>query len=456
MSRIRLEWNIESQKIDKSDSEDPQSKRARRRNLLRLLLLIGLLVMISAAGVIFVRQRLLDLQEQMEQLLKETVSAEVAALRIGDVFTYLKIQDSENQEWRQKQQATFRQYSDLKAREDLVLTGKVLDLEIDGQRARAMVEEIINGVPYVQVWFYLRDAQGWQHVPPDYGFWGEARSIEVNSTVVNYRAADETSATIISETISKWWRQGCEILRCGSIPTLYASIVTDAVQPLSWTGDNRLTLLVLSPYVGRTRTDMPFGVDMQRQIAETLAERLVDLHTSDLLVMNPHDVVYLRQSVISYLADRFQGVDSGTSLVKSLVAVYDEGRILAMLRQFAPQADMSILRQVIQVPIEDAKLDWRDFIKWRLNTDSSLLADREEQAYLSRYDTSDAAAQQFARQRFQDNRPERVLDVVDQLIWQRPDGSPQLRITANMEAGAGVEQRIVLFNLVDGVWKRAS
>ena len=39
MSKIRFEWNIESQHIDRSDGEDPLAKRRRRRNVLRLLLL---------------------------------------------------------------------------------------------------------------------------------------------------------------------------------------------------------------------------------------------------------------------------------------------------------------------------------------------------------------------------------------------------------------------------------
>ena len=154
MSRIRLEWNVESHKIDKSDSEDPIAKRARRRRALRLIMLIGIVLALLTSGVLVVRQRLLDVQGQLEQLLQETVRAEMAAIRIGDIHTFLAVQDKSSQTWRQQQQSNFREYGDIKARQDVDLTGTILDLEIDGQHGRVVVEEIINGVRFAQVWFY--------------------------------------------------------------------------------------------------------------------------------------------------------------------------------------------------------------------------------------------------------------------------------------------------------------
>ena len=226
MSRIRLEWNIESQRIDRANGEDPLAQRARRRTFLRFLLLIVILLALIGAAGFLLRQRLLDVEKQMEQMLRDTVSAEVAALRIGDVYTFLNLQHDGDQAWRHAQQATFQRYSDMKTRDDLILTGTVLDLEIDGQRARATVEEYINGVPYAQVWFYLRQDDGWYHAPPDYGFWGEARSLEADAVVVEYRAADQRFAEAISASIGGWWRLGCDLLQCDSLPELRVSIVT--------------------------------------------------------------------------------------------------------------------------------------------------------------------------------------------------------------------------------------
>lgn len=456
MSSIRLEWNIESQRIDRANGEDPLARRARRRTLLRFSILIAALLVLLAAIGALVQKRLLDVQAQMEQLLRDTVSAEVAALRIGDVFTYLNLQYGDNLEWRREQQATFRHYSDLKTRGNLILTGTVLDLEIDGQRARATVEEYVNGLPFAQVWFYLREEDGWYHAPTDYGFWGEARKTEAGATVVTYRAADQLFAEAISESIGRWWQQGCELLRCENLPDFRVSIVTDIAQDFVWTDDSRLHLQVLSPYVGRARADLPFTFTLQQRIAETLAERLVDLQTHDLRVTYPHDVVYLRQSVIRFLADQFRGVYSGTTLLHSLVDAYGADALAKLVSLFAADSNMSILRQALAESTEDAQIDWRDFVKWRLNVEAELLVQRDQRGWLSMYDTANESVQGLLYERFHDSQPSRVLDVVDQLIWQSPNSSPQLRATARVEVDTSVEQQVILFNLIDDVWKRAS
>ena len=392
----------------------------------------------------------------MEQLLRDTVSAEVAALRIGDVYTYLNLQHDDNLEWRRQQQSTFSRYSEMKTTGSLILTGTVLDFAIDGQRARAIVEEYIYGLPYAQVWFYLRDDDGWYHSPPDYGFWGDARNIEVGATVVDYQAVDQQFADALSEHIGRWWQQGCELLQCENLPELRVSIVTDLAHDFAWTDDSRLHFQVLSPLVGRARLDLPFTHELQQRIALTLAERLVDLQTDNLRVTYPHDVVYLRRSVIRYLADQFLGAYSGTSMIHSLVALYGTDTLAELVRRFETDSNMSIVRQVIADSIEDAQLDGRDFVKWRLNTEAELLAQRDERGWLSMYDSANVSVQSFLYERFYENQPIRVLEIVDQLIWQVPDGIPQLRVTVNAQAGTGVEQQIVLFNLVDDVWKRAS
>ena len=58
MSRIRLEWNIESQKIDQGNGEDFLQRRARRRNLIRFSILIAILLLLLAATGALVRKRL--------------------------------------------------------------------------------------------------------------------------------------------------------------------------------------------------------------------------------------------------------------------------------------------------------------------------------------------------------------------------------------------------------------
>ena len=456
MSRIRLEWNVETQKIDKFDSEDPIAKRGRRRRALRLLMLIGVVLAVLTFGVLVVRQRLLDVQSQLEQLLRETVHAETAALRIGDINTFLAAQDSASDTWRQRQQSVFREYSELKARHDVDLTGAILDLEIDGERGRVVVEEIVNGVRYAQVWFYRNLGDGWRHVTPDFSFWGQERRLETDALSILYFDLDERFAQAISEAVGGWLRRGCQILRCDSMPKLAIVVVKDSAQPVSWARDGTATLLVLSPAGGRMSLDAPFDQNRQGLVAEALAEVLIRLRTDGRQDVYPQDADYLRLSVAAYLVKQFLDAEGGDSLVDSLASLYGEEKVAELVDHLAPAASMAILQLVIGGALEEAPLDWRDFVKWRLNTEADLIESGAEGDLLNLYDTGDEDVWQTAQQRYRSKIMFRPRAVLDQAIARAPDGSAQLRVTVIADVGANDEERVVLFNLVDGVWKRAN
>ena len=456
MSRIRLQWRIESQRIDESAGEDPAARRERRRSLMRLLALIAILLTLLAVGIAFLRQRLLDVQAQLEAMLRDTVRAEVASLRIGDVNTFLGIQQGGNPDWLARQQARFRDYSDLKAAQDLRLTGNILDWTIEGERARVAIEEVINGVSTVQIWFYARDAAGWRHAPPDYGFWGEARQIKAQKTIVNYRAVDQSVATALSDRLSSWWGPGCDLLGCQDLPILQATIVTDAAGTIAWADSDRLHLILLSPFVGRALTESPFSPELQIATADRLAQRLLDHHSGDLRVEYPHDVVYLRQSAHTYLRDSFLGRVGGDSLLGSLAEAYGAGAVARLVERFSATADMSILASVLPEPIANAGLDWRDFIKWRLNLEAELLAAGDESAWLDLYDRADPAVLRLASGRYRQRHPQRVLQVLDQQILESQAGGAQLLMSVVFAGGVDAAAQTIQFNLVDQVWKRAS
>ena len=456
MSRIRLEWNVETRKIDESDSEDPIAKRARRRRTLRLIMLIGAVLAVLIFGILVLRQRLLHVQGQLEQLLRETVRAETAALRIGDINTFLTVQDSANETWRQRQQSVFREYGDLKARHDVDLTGRILDLEIDGQRGRVVVEEIISGVRYAQVWFYRNLGDKWYHVSPDFSFWGEERTLETNVMSVRYFALDERFAQAISETAGGWLRRGCQILRCDFSPKVSIVVLNDSAQPVSWANDRRATLQILSPYSGRVSLDSPFDQHRQGLVAEALADHLISLRTDGRQVIYPHDAVYLRLSLASYLLEQFLGADGSDSLVDSLASLYGEEKVAELVDYLAPAASMAVLQQIIGHPLDEAPLNWRDFVKWRLNTEADLIISGAESDLLNLYDTGDEDVWQTAYQRYRTKTVFRPGAVLDQVISRAPDGSPQLRVTVIADGGANGEEMLVLFNLVNGVWKRAN
>ena len=450
---MRLEWEIESRKTSKRGGEDPQVRRARRRGFLRLLLLIGLFIGLIIAGLLLARQRLLDAHNQVEELLRDTVRAEVAALRVGDLAVFLDIQRSASDDWLDAQRAAYQQYADMKASRDLKLTGRILATAIDGPRGRALVEEIVDGTPYAKVWFYWRYDDGWRHVPPDYTFWGEERRIESAALRIEYRAVDELFARQAEAAIAGWLRQGCDILDCGDLPQMAVDILTDLPQAAAWSDDNRLHLLLQSPYVHGARADRPFDAPRQLAAAKLLADRLIRAQTGDLTFSYPHDVVQLRQSAHLYLVEQFARVDMGAALVESLASHYGRGKVGQLVSLFAPTADMSIIQQVIPEPVGQAKLDWRDFIAWRLDTEARLIASRAESEWLNLYDESALAA---AYERYRANRPPQPQRVIEQQIGTAADGTPRLRVTVRTGSENGFREHTVLFNLVNGIWKRAS
>ena len=456
MGRIRLDWDIESQKISKRDGEDPAAKRARRRSILKLLLLIGIVIGMIIAAPLLVRQRLLDVQNQVERLLRDTVHAEVAALRIGDLAAFLDIQRSATDEWPNAQRTAFQEYAAMKAEQDLKLTGTILAIAIDGQRGRVLVEEIVNGAPYAKPWFYWRYADGWRHVPPDYTFWGETRRIESDALRIQYRAVDELFAQQLSQTITAWLDHGCGILNCESLPPMTIDIAADAPPAMSWADESQRRLLMRSPYVHGARADQPFDPPRQLEAAELLAERLMQAQTGGLPAAWPHDVFHLRQSVRLYLVEQFAQIDTGAPLIKSLASQYGIDKISQLVSLFAPTADMSIIQQVIPDPIGQAKLDWRGFIAWRLNAEDQLIASRAENEWLTLYDLSQESVRAAAYERYRASLPPPPRQVTAQQMQTAADGTPQLRMTVRTGSGSAFRDHIILFSLVNTVWKRAS
>lgn len=456
MGRIRLEWDVESRQIEKTGSEDPKLKWARRRNLLRLLFLIGVLLSFVVAGILFVQNRLLEVENQLDQLLQDTVRAEVAALRIGDFETFMQLQRSATDEWINAQQSTYRNYETLKTTTDIKLTGNVLATEIEGQRGRAIVEEIIDGVPYANVWFYWRYADGWRHVPPDLTFWGDDQTLESDKLLIQYRTVDEVFAQQVNDNVSRWLDRGCQILQCPTIPQMTINIVTNSPESALWTNEATWELSIQSPYITGARADSPFDTDLQIQVATLLAERLINAQTSYMNMTYPHDVFQLRQSVISYLVEQFVRVDTNSFLMETIANQYGDDKIGQLVSLFTPTSDMSIIQQVVPPPIGQANLDWRDFITWRLATENELIARRSEGEWLNLYDTSEESVRVEAYNRYNANVPTQQQVAIEQQNLTSSSGLPQLRMTVRVGTGNTFRDEIILFNLVNGIWKRAS
>ena len=456
MSRIRFEWTVESQQSERFDGEDPEAKRGRRRNMLLLLALVCILLAAIALALLLARQRIIDVERQHAQLLQDTVKAEVAALRIGDLHSFLKVQAADDATWRSHQQAMFQYYSDLKAGGAIELTGGILAVAIDGERGRALVQENINELPYARLWFYRRGAEGWRHTAPDPSFWGEDSQIESPRVLVSYRAADFDFARQVGAALEAWIAKGCALLDCGRLPRLRVAVEAQAPDEAAWIDEAEMRLRLRSPYVDLARADTPFDGRRQFLVSAMLAERLVDAHTKYLQVESPHDAFFLRQGAIAWLSETFTQLDSGARLMRSLADHYGKHKVAQLLSLLAATSDMSLIETVIQQPIASAKLDWGDFVEWRLRLENELLAADRRHEWLELYDTRDESARLAANARYGRGPIERDYRVIDQQIWSERAGEPQLRATVRVNAGDGVADEIVLFNLVKGVWKRAN
>jgi hypothetical protein len=454
---IRLDWEIESENAGAhSATEDPNVIQARRRIRARFVItfLLALAVVLGLGA--FVVWRLNEGEQRIEQFLRDTVSSEVAALRIGDWNAFSNIQRSADQNWIEVQQKRFfDQMQTAKAETDIQLTGTVRDVEIDGSRGRVLVEEIVGGVPYVRTWFYWRYEDGWRHVPPDYTFWGISQQYNGSSVTVRYHGLDEPFARELGVGVEGWVSSVCAaILQCGDFPHITVEIAPEeGIGAPQWRQDNPWVLRVASPYVDRARQDQPFSGEVKNQVASLIAERLVSESSSTATPMTaPADMSYLRQSVVDWLYGRFIGMNAEQHLIDSLTRNHGNTSVGELLRVQQPDGSMGALAQVIDGQLGTANLDWRDFLTWRLRLENTPLSEGE---FLALYAPS---AEGIARERFLQMNPNAPEPTVVEVIPRVGDeGSPQLEAVVRYTGQDGSQNEgRVLFRLIDNVWRRVS
>lgn len=456
---IQLDWEVETERERvRSSSEDPDARSRRARAWRRLLLFTFLLVASGAAVVGAVMLRLQQVDAQLRQNLIATVENEVAALRVGDRAAFSAIQRSESDVWLQQQQATYDAYQMLKMQPDVTLTGRVLDVTIDGTRARVIVEEIAGGVQVVRTWFYWRYEDGWRHVPADYTFWGDARTLTAEPVTLNYWSMDEPYAAALGAQLPEWLRAGCGILGCAVLPPLAVQIVPDEALAPGWAADNPWLLRLPSPYTGLARLDAPFTAEAQNAVAALLAEKLVAQETANLQPVFPTDAAYLRQAIISWLVKRFTGQETNAFSIDSLAVRYGErvvGRLAAALQ---PDSNVGVLAEAAGVAgVDQLDIDWRDYLTWRLTLEQTLIAERDDVNILSLYDTDNPVARDLAIDRFAAGAAGERWVVTAVIRDLDAAAVPILNASASVTAADGTQREAtVVFRLVDGIWKRAS
>ena len=472
---IRLDWEIEAEEKEiRVGGEDPLTARARRLARFRLLLLVGILLGIIGLIIGVVMLRLREVENQIEQLLRSTVEAEVAALRIGDWPGFESIQRSGDIPWMAARKNVFDEYQTLKNDAEVQLTGRILDIEVNEQRGRVHVEEIIGGMPYTRVWFYWRYSEepisqgdtneekaeklksGWRHVPPDHEFWGEARVFEGTGLTILYNRVDEPLVLQMGPGIDQWLEDGCVVLGCTDLPAMIVEVVSTGGAEPGWVENDPWRLQLLSPYVGRARSDIPFDTTLRVRIADLLAKRLVE-QASPALPIYPADSFYLRSAIVSWLVGRFAEINTNSFLISSLANNYGDQAVGVLAEFLGPETDASVLAAVSGVnALDQANLDWRDFLTWRLITEEELMIRGDATHYIELYDTNDEAVRTTAYSRYNTDLVREQKVVVLALPEVTAEGLPQLRATVQVGKEGNLRQEEVLFRLVNNVWRRAS
>jgi len=461
---IQLDWEIEQGRGgERHYEEDPQERGKGWRGALRFIVALAVFLLLLGGAVFLVSQRLEQVDSRTEQLLMDTVSAEVASLRIGDEATFKSLQRSATQDWHDAQQAFYDQVQQAKS-EGLSLTGRVVDMALDGQRARVRVEEIQDGVPYVRTWFYWRysatadDQGGWFHVPPDYTFWGDDGQVMRQRLTVRYKTTDESFALALADNVQPWLDFACGVLDCAAVGHLTVDVVASTLPYSVWAEGDAWQLVIASPYVGRARLDLPFDAAIQLDVATRLAERLTISQGAGLAQAYPYaDSAYLRQAIMAWLVGRFVQQDTGAVLVDSLVATYGAPALAQVARLVQPDSSLEVVARGLGLPdLGQAALDWRDFLAWRLNTEAQLVVERNEAAWAAFYAMSDPNVASIAYQRYNANAPREEYRVASVVLQMSAGGLPQLVATVEVGLGSVWRQELIAFNLVDGRWLRAS
>ncbi len=468
---IRLDWEIETERERvRGAGEDPEAKRRRRRSLVRFVTVVAAFLLIIGGVIGGAALRLRYVDWQIEQLLRDTVDAEIANIRIGDQDGFRGIQRSASDDWIQQQLALFEQYQTWKVQPNTAFTGEIVDLVIDGQRARVVLEEIIDGVRYHVVWFYWRyddgiDANdtssasddGWRHVPPDVTFWGDAAQITRSRVNVRYYTLDEVLAAQTADRLEQWIEFACGAmlgaLECDSMPMITVDILPQGDLSIGWADVNSWTLRIPSPYLSRAQADSPFDPTLMLATADALAERLIAQSLSA-EPSYPADAYYLRQGMISWLVGQFAGIPTNSFLIESLARQYGDSAVGRLAAFMQPNSSIDLFQVVTERPIAQANLDWRDYLTWRLQLENDLVNRRAELEFYALYDIADAYVRDLAAARFINGTAPAGWVVNSASSTVDTNGVPVLNATAQNNLTG--EQQEILFRLTDGVWKRAS
>jgi len=455
---IRLDWEVDSGPGSRSvGTEDPDRQRQHRVMRLRVLaIIVGIIFGLSVAVAVVV-WRLNEANAYIESLLRDTVEAEFAALRLSDKTAFIGIQRSATDDWQTYQSQIFDAFQNGKLAGSITLTGTVRGVEIDGTRGRAIVEWIEGGIPYSQAWFYWRYEDGWRHVPPDTTFWGKSEALRGQNVTVLYQEVDAALAEVMGLRVEGWIASVCgPILQCGDLPHISLTITPDIYTEKGWgRATQAWTLTLDSPYITGARSDQPFSGATLETVANAVAERLVGagLGSSDPFDRTT-DAGYLIQATQTWLTGQFVGLDTGSTLIQSLADNAGRATLGTLLKALRPTSTLDVILVVLgQNDVRAVNLNWSDFFAKRIRLESDYASADNLPGMIALY--ADESRQNALDRLAIKAIPSAVTFSITQTS-NAPDGAATISGTARSTYGATVQEQPVQFVWRNGTWLRSN
>jgi hypothetical protein len=431
----------------------------------------GIVVTVLGSVLIAIQWRLNDVENQLEQDLRDTVEIELAALRIGNRQNFMDVQRSASQDWLNSQEALFDEYQQIK---QLGEPGnyKILDVTLDDERprARVLIEQVINGQKFRTVWFYWRyndlegEQNGWRHVPPDVEFWGAEHTLKNNFSQVVYYDLDKTLAEKIAPLIEQWWREGCTLLSCpNAVPRLTITIVPHTMPGPTWDLYDFYNIVIPSPLIeGRANYSQLPDPQLVATLRAMVFERVVEAHTNEDIQASPYtDTYWIATTAQNWLQEKVGGQEqAGSAFFDTLVSVFGADFPGRMMQNFTANTDIGFMQLALGLPVPQLTdeqinaLAWSEFFQWRLRAEQAAQG-IDPEAYRTLYDTLDGNAMTVASERFANRNPNSPIPrVVGVTINFDEFGRRLANVAVLPNPDDSATQAIILFRWTGTTWKR--
>jgi hypothetical protein len=367
---IKLDWEVESEGGWEEVGEDPKEVEARRRRTRRIRnsVLTVLVILLMAGGVI--AYRLITVGWQIRSALEETVAAETLALRLGDRNAFLAVQSNVGG-WQERQERTFDQYRS--EDKQVEVTGQVVKMDISADQARVILREIYNNTEYNVMWFYQRDEEGWKHIAPVAGYWGEPREDKSAHFDFDYYSEDQMTVDALRTQLNSWWGTACERTDCVGKPDLiHIKIEPDELATVSWADYDPNTLLIPSPLTGRFRADGTVDPEIRKQIANYIAERWAD-HMIGQGASKYSNAKWFENEIYLWLYQIFEPDQPSAPLLTPLVQTYGDQIVPQLvLRIKRGENATAVLIDLTHTALPDLPVKWDLYLTYQLRAEAEL------------------------------------------------------------------------------------